>query len=77
MKKLRVRMFLENYRIDSVNNYAALPKRRCPAGGKCEGASAPDELPEARRNQRLKTFEEDPSEAVPTMGEGQTEGEGN
>jgi type VI secretion system protein VasD len=75
MKKLRLRMFLENYRIDSVNNYAALPKRRCPSGGKCGGASAPDELPDARRNQRLKTFEEDPTEATPTMGEGQNEGD--
>jgi hypothetical protein len=66
-------MFMENYRIDSVNNYAALPKRHCAAGAKCGGGSAPDELPEARRNQRLKTFEEDSTEATPTMGEGQDE----
>ena len=70
LKKLRLRMFLENYRIDSVNNYAALPKRHCAAGAKCGSGGAPDELPEARRNGRLKTFEEDPNEAVPTMGTG-------
>jgi type VI secretion system protein VasD len=70
-KKLRVRMFLEDYRIESVNNYAALRKRRCPAGqADCSGPGGPDELPEARRNQRLKTFEEDAREPTPTVGPG-------
>lgn len=74
-EKLRVRMFLEDYRIESVNNYAALPKRRCPAGqADCASAGAPDELPEARRNQRLKTFEEDAREPVPTVGPGSASG---
>jgi type VI secretion system protein VasD len=68
LERLRVRMFLSDYRIESVNNYAAYPKRRCPGGvSDCAGAAAPSELPRAKRNQRLRTFEEDPSEARPTM----------
>jgi type VI secretion system protein VasD len=63
LDRLRVRMFLENYRIESVNNYLALPKRHCPAGDRtCSGAIAPDELPEARKDRRLRTFEEDPED---------------
>lgn len=63
LDRLRVRMFLENYRIESVNNYLDLPKRHCPAGDRsCSGAIAPDELPEARRDRRLRTFEEDPAD---------------
>jgi type VI secretion system protein VasD len=69
LAELRVRMFLEDYRIESVNNYAALPKRRCPPGrADCSGNAAPNELPEARRNRHLRTFEEDSSKPRPTMG---------
>jgi type VI secretion system VasD/TssJ family lipoprotein len=71
LKQLRVRMFLKDYRIESTNNFAALPKRTCPPGAKnCKGQTgeAPDELPEALRNRRLRTFEEDPSAPKPTVG---------
>jgi type VI secretion system protein VasD len=62
LEKLRLRMFLEGNRIESVNNYAQLPKRRCrPGSADCTGSS---ESSEARRNRRLKTFEEDPREPV-------------
>jgi type VI secretion system protein VasD len=68
LERLRVRMFLSDYRIESVNNYAAYPKRRCPGGvSDCAGSAAPTELPQTRRNQRLRSFEEDPSEARPTV----------
>ncbi len=69
---LRIRMFLESYRIESVNNYAALPKRSCMAGdSRCassETTGAPNELPEELRHRRLRTFEEDPSRPRPTVG---------
>lgn len=69
---LRVRMFLEDYRIESVTNYAALPKRSCQAGDtRCASTAngaAPDELPEELRHRRLRTFEEDPSRPKPTVG---------
>jgi type VI secretion system protein VasD len=61
LEDLRVRMFLEEYRIESVDNYAALPKRSCGGKAGCQGAAAPDELPEERRHGRLRTFEEDPA----------------
>jgi type VI secretion system protein VasD len=67
LAELRVRMFLENYRIESVNNYVALPKRHCAAGkSSCSGDIAPDELPEARER-RLRTFEEDSEESDPGL----------
>jgi type VI secretion system protein VasD len=56
--KLRVRMFLEDSRIESVTNFAELPKRRCPPGSACATSSAP----ELRRNLQLRTFEEDSRE---------------
>lgn len=64
LDNLRVRMFLENYRIESVNNYLMLPKRHCSPGDRsCGGDVAPDELPQAR-DRRLRTFEEDPTEVA-------------
>ena len=60
LKKLRLRMFLEGSRLDSVNNYAALPRRRCRAGAQnCQEVSPDSEL---RRNRRLRSFDEDPRE---------------
>jgi type VI secretion system VasD/TssJ family lipoprotein len=58
-EKLRLRMFLEDSRIDSVTNYAALPKGRCPPGAACAN---PEQTPQLRRNHYLRTFEEDPRE---------------
>ena len=59
-QKLRIRMFVEDSRIDSVTNYANLPKRRCPRGQPC--SNDPAGGPELRRNRHLSTFEEDPRE---------------
>ena len=59
-QKLRIRMFLEDSRIDSVTNYANLPKRRCPRGQVCSNSVTGG--PELRRNRHLSTFEEDPRE---------------
>jgi type VI secretion system protein VasD len=73
LKELRVRMFLRDYRIESVNNYAKLAKRSCPASDPtCASAAgeAPDELKDAQRRRSLRTFEEDPSAPQPTMGPG-------
>lgn len=74
LELLRVRAFIRDYRVESVNNYMALAKRRCPAGEvECSGASggaAPDELQDAKRRRRLRTFEEDPSAPQPTVGPG-------
>lgn len=71
LEKLRVRAFVEDSRISSLNNYAALPKRRCPLGASdCGGSLAPTELPRARQGRSLVTFEQDPSEPKPTMGAG-------
>lgn len=67
LSELRVRMFLEDYRIESVDNYAALPKRSCGGKAKCQSAAAPDELPEERRHGRLRTFEEDPGGPKPSV----------
>jgi type VI secretion system protein VasD len=58
--KLRLRMFLEDSRIESVTNYASLPKGRCPTGAAC--ASPDQATPQLRRNHYLRTFEEDPRE---------------
>jgi type VI secretion system protein VasD len=58
--KLRLRMFLEDSRIESVTNYASLPKGRCPPGSACAGQG--QAAPELRRNRYLRTFEEDPRE---------------
>jgi type VI secretion system protein VasD len=66
--ELRVRMFLDEYRIESVNNYAGLPMRSCPKGTVCKPGQAPDELPEELRHRRLRTFEEDESHPNPTTG---------
>jgi type VI secretion system protein VasD len=61
--KLRLRMFLDGSRIESVNGYAELPKRRCAVGSvDCAGGVAPRETGDLRRNRRLRTFEEDPRE---------------
>lgn len=69
LSDLRVRMFLEDYRIESLDNYAALPKRSCGGEANCQSHAAPNELPEARRHGRLRTFEEDPSRPAPTVSE--------
>lgn len=69
LSDLRVRMFLEDYRIESLDNYAALPKRSCGGKANCQSHGAPSELPEARRHGRLRTFEEDPSRPAPTVSE--------
>jgi type VI secretion system protein VasD len=61
LDKLRLRMFLEDSRLESVNNYAELPKRRCRAGSDACAPSTPSS-PELRRNRRLRTFEEDSRE---------------
>jgi len=69
LSNLRVRMFLEDYRIESLDNYAALPKRSCGGKTNCQTHGAPNELPEARRHGRLRTFEEDPGRPAPTGSE--------
>lgn len=66
MKDLRLRMFLEEYRIESVNNYAALPKRSCGGNAVCPSDAASNELPPELRHRRLRDFEEDPSRPRPT-----------
>lgn len=58
-EKLRLRMFLEDSRIESVTNYASLPKGRCPPGAPCAN---PDQSQHLRRNGYLRSFEEDPRE---------------
>jgi hypothetical protein len=58
-EKLRLRMFLEDSRIESVTNYASLPKGRCPPGATCANT---EQTPQLRRNHYLRTFEEDPRE---------------
>lgn len=70
LDQLRVRMFLRDYRIDSTNNYVGeLPTRSCPAGkGGCEAQRGSDELRDALRGRRLRTFSEDPSAPKPTTG---------
>lgn len=70
---LRIRFFLDEYRIESVNNYAGLPMRSCPKGTVCKPGQAPDELPEELRHRRLRTFEEDESRPTPTTGRGRAE----
>lgn len=57
-ERLRVRLFLEDGRIESVTNFETLPKQRCPPGSAACGAAAH----ELRRNRLLRTFEEDPRE---------------
>jgi len=71
LEDLRLRMFVEDYRIESVDNYAALPKRSCGGKANCQQQVAPDELPEARRHGRLRTFEEDSSRPKPKVSEAQ------
>lgn len=66
---LRIRAFLEDYRIESVNNYRQLPRRSCQKGDtRCldAGGEAPDELPDALRHRRLRSFDEDQSRPKPT-----------
>jgi hypothetical protein len=65
-------MFLDEYRIESVNNYTELPMRSCPKGTVCKPGAAPDELPEELRHRRLRTFEEDESRPTPTTGRTQS-----
>lgn len=69
---LRIRMFLDEYRIESVNNYMELPMRSCPKGTVCKPGQAPDELPEELRHRRLRTFEEDETRPTPTTGGAQS-----
>jgi type VI secretion system protein VasD len=69
---LRVRMFMDEYRIESTNNWAGLPLRSCPKGTVCKPGAAPDELPEELRHRRLRTFEEDESRPTPTSNRGGT-----
>ena len=68
LSDLRIRFFLDEYRIESVNNYVGLPMRSCPKGTVCKPGQAPDELPEELRHRRLRTFEEDESRPTPTSG---------
>ena len=72
LQDLRVRLFLEDYRVESTTNYAALPRRSCQEGDtRCastETGNAPDELPDELRHRRLRTFQEDPSRPKPTVG---------
>jgi type VI secretion system VasD/TssJ family lipoprotein len=70
-KDLRVRMFLEDYRIESVNNYAKLPKRSCGGNATCPSEAAPNELPPELRHRRLRDFEEDPSRPRATASGGE------
>lgn len=70
-KDLRIRMFLEDYRIESVNNYAKLPKRSCGGNATCPSEAAPNELPPELRHRRLRDFEEDPSRPRATAGGGE------
>jgi len=67
---LRVRYFMNEYRLESVNNWAGLPMRSCPKGTVCKPGQAPDELPEELLHRRLRTFDEDPSRPRPTTGGG-------
>jgi type VI secretion system protein VasD len=67
---LRVRMFMDEYRIESTNNWAGLPLRSCPKGVACKPGAAPDELPEELKHRRLRTFEEDESRPTPTSNQG-------
>ncbi|MEY4575679.1 MAG: type secretion system lipoprotein TssJ [Pseudomonadota bacterium] len=67
VKDLRVRMFLGDYRIESTDNFAKLPKRSCN-GQACQSTAAPDELPEEMRHRRLRDFEEDPSRPTGRVG---------
>ncbi|HKP60900.1 MAG TPA: type VI secretion system lipoprotein TssJ [Polyangiales bacterium] len=69
---LRVRMFMDEYRIESTNNWAGLPLRSCPKGVACKPGAAPDELPEELRHRRLRSFEEDESRPTPTSNRGGT-----
>jgi type VI secretion system protein VasD len=63
LDKLRLRMFLEGNRLESVNNYTELPTRTCRGGGAdCAPAATATDATELRRNKRLRTFEEDPRE---------------
>jgi type VI secretion system protein VasD len=73
LSDLRIRMFLDEYRIESVNNYAELPMRSCPKGQVCKPGQAPDELPEELRHRRLRTFEEDETRPTPTTGQTQAQ----
>jgi type VI secretion system protein VasD len=67
---LRIRMFMDEYRLESVNNYGDLALRSCPRGTVCTPGAAPDELPEELRHRRLRTFDEDESRPTPTVGGG-------
>jgi type VI secretion system protein VasD len=66
LSDLRVRMFLSDYRVESLNNYGALPKRSCGGKASCTGTAAADELPNELRHRHLRDFEEDPSRPKPT-----------
>ncbi len=66
LNDLRIRYFLDEYRVESVNNYAELPMRSCPKGTVCKPGHAPDELPDELLHRRLRTFEEDESRPRPT-----------
>jgi type VI secretion system protein VasD len=58
LDKLRLRMFLEGNRLDSLNNYGELPKRRC-RGEAADCGASPNPASDLRRNRRLRSFEED------------------
>lgn len=68
LNDLRVRMFMDEYRLESTNNWEGYPLRSCPRGTVCKPDAAPDELPEELRHRRLRTFEEDESRPTPTSG---------
>jgi type VI secretion system protein VasD len=68
LAKLRLRMFLEGNRIESLNNYARLPTRRCHTGAAdCGGAAKSHDAAELRRNRRLQSFEENGREPEATQ----------
>ncbi|HKU44647.1 MAG TPA: type VI secretion system lipoprotein TssJ [Polyangiales bacterium] len=75
LNDLRVRMFMDEYRIESTNNWGGYPLRSCPKGTVCKPGAAPDELPEELRHRRLRTFEEDESRPTPSSSGRGTSGE--
>lgn len=60
--KLRVRIFLEDNRIESLTNFADFPRPPCSAGTRAPCVEIGEPAHELRRNRHLRTFEEDPRE---------------
>ena len=56
---LRIRMFMEDYRVESVDNFRGMRRRSCAARRHAlrrRRRNAPDELPEELRHRRLRTL---------------------